>query len=112
MKDALGHGSDSNGLHSAPINNLPAKGTDWKDTVSDATWRATMPIANYTSQVADMLGLWSGGGLTASKLSADETKQINDAYEKRTDWRQLARGMQASRQSDEQQVLSKYVKGQ
>lgn len=82
MKDALGHGS--NGLHSGGVNALPNGGP-----ISDANYHASMPIANYTGQVQDMLGMWAGTQKPAS-LTASETKQINDAYAQRADWRTLA----------------------
>ena len=92
MKDALGHGSEGNGAHSAPINALPNRGTP----ISDATYHANMPIANYTGQVQDMLGMWSGSQ-KPEPLSANETKQVNDAYAKRGDWREVAKGLHDAR---------------
>jgi hypothetical protein len=108
MKDALGHGSEGNGAHSTGVNSVPAKGADWKDTVSDATWRATMPQGNYTSQISDLLGMWGGGGLNASKLSPDEAGKVNEAYGKRADWRAVAGQLHAARQSDRVAVVQKY----
>lgn len=93
MKDALGHGSNGNsGAHAAPINNLPTKGTP----ISDATYHANMPIANYTGQVQDMLGMWSGSQ-KPEPLTSGETQQVNDAYNKRADWRELAKTIQDAR---------------
>lgn len=100
MKDALGHGSNERGgpvaTHSAAIHALPAKGSDWASSGSDATWHATMPIANYAGQVRDMLGLWDGTQ-EPSPLSLGENKQILDAYNQRADWRGLARDIKAQR---------------
>lgn len=95
MKDAMGHGSDTRGIHSAQIVNLPNKGSAYA-MMSDKTYRASMPIANYTGQVQDLLGMWSGTQKPAA-LSADETAQINAAYEKRQDWRALAHGIHDAR---------------
>lgn len=100
MKDALGHGSNPNGLHSAGVTALPAKGDDWvqSKSVSDATYHATMPLANYTSQIGDMLGMWSGSQ-KSEPLSAEETKQVTDAYNTRASWRAVAGGIRAQRVS-------------
>jgi hypothetical protein len=57
---------------------------------------ANMPIANYTGQVQDMLGMWSGSQ-KPEPLSANETKQVNDAYAKRGDWREVAKGLHDAR---------------
>jgi hypothetical protein len=107
-KDALGHGSDSSGAHSAGVNSTPAKGSDWKSTMSDATWHATMPQDTYTSQISDLLGMWGGNGMNASKLSPDEAGKVNGAYGKRADWRAVAGQLHAARQSDLSAVVKKY----
>lgn len=96
MKDALGHGSDANGTHATKINAIPGKATSFNSGVSDATYHANMPIKNYTGQVQDMLGMWSGSQ-KPEPLSADETKQVNDAYEKRGDWREVAKSLHDAR---------------
>lgn len=94
MKDALGHGSAGNGAHSEPINNLPVKGAP---IMSDATWHANMPAENYHGMIADLCGMWGGGGMTSAKLSPTENKQIDDAYAKRADWRGVAADIHAAR---------------
>lgn len=99
MKDALGHGSNSNGAHSTPINNLPSKGTSWSSGVSDATWHAQQPIAQYTGHISDLVGMWGGGGLTTAKLSPEESAQVNSEYNKRTDPHTVAGAIHALRQT-------------
>jgi hypothetical protein len=92
-KDALGHGSDERGVHAAAINSLPQKGAlsslDWH-AMSDADYHATMPSASFHGQIKDLLGLWSGSQ-KPEPLSDSESAQCNAAYEKRDDWRAVAR---------------------
>lgn len=88
MKDAGGHGSDSNGTHAAAINALPTKGRNY-GMLSDKFYHEAMPIANYTSQVQDMLAMWDGTHVH-KPLSADETAHVNADYEKRGSWRGVA----------------------
>lgn len=106
MKDALGHGSDAGMEHQASI--AVQHGVPTSHIVSDATYRATMPQSNYTSQIADLLGAWGGGGLTASKLAPSESAKINSEYGKRTDWRQVAQQINADRQGVAAAVTAKY----
>lgn len=101
MKDALGHGSNNRGLavatHAAAIHALPPKATSMGTAgMSDQMWRNTMPIANYTSQVQDMLAMWDGTHVH-SPLSAGETQKINDAYAQRGNWREVAKSLQDRR---------------
>lgn len=101
MKDALGHGSNERGgpiaTHAAAINSLPAK--DWLTGVSDATYRASMPLASFRGCVQDLLGLWSGSQ-KPEPLSKSEQDQVGAAYAKRGDWREVARNIQDQRRSN------------
>ena len=108
MKDALGHGSNANGAHSAPINNLPQKGSSWSTGVSDATWHAQQPIGQYTGHIADLLGMWGGGGMNPSKLSDSEKAQVMDHYNKRTDPHVVAGSLRAQRAQDSNRVQKQY----
>lgn len=94
MKDALGHGSTIHGglavpTHAAPIHALPTTGSP---IMSDSMWRDTMPISNYTGQVQDMLGMWSGSQ-KPEPLTASESQAVNTAYAKRANWRAVAKGI-------------------
>jgi hypothetical protein len=97
MKDPLGHGSDA-GTHAQGTVALPAKGDDWAKTMPDSAYHASMPIENYKSQIGDMLGMWNGSQ-KSEPLSADETKQVTDAYNLRASWRAVAGGIRAQRVS-------------
>jgi hypothetical protein len=98
MKDALGHGSNANAAQSLASGpkSAPAPVHDAFSNISDRMYHDTMPIANYTGQVQDMLGMWSGSQ-KPEPLSASETKQVNDSYAVRGNWRQLARDIQDQR---------------
>jgi len=63
---------------------------------SDASYRAAMPIENFTGGVQDLLGLWDGTQ-KPSPLSDGEKKQINDAYAQRANFRVLAGQIQDQR---------------
>jgi hypothetical protein len=89
MKDSLGHGSNNRGSHVQGITAIPRKGSPIIAAMSERMYHDTMPIANYTGQVQDLLGLW-GGSQKPEPLTADETKQVNDAYSTRADWHSLA----------------------
>lgn len=99
MKDPLGHGSNSRGandnargaLHSGTPKSAPAPVHSSMRTagMSDKSWHDTMPIANYTGQIQDMLAMWDGTH-KHSPLSASESQQINDAYAARGSWRDVA----------------------
>lgn len=102
MKDALGHGSEGNGAHSAPINNLPTKGGSiFSRGVSDATWHAQQPIGQYTGHIADLVGMWGGatGNHQPAALTPEEASQVNSEYEKRSDPHVVAGAIHALRQS-------------
>jgi hypothetical protein len=136
MKDALGHGSNERGVnpnpliaghappvatHAAAIHALPGHGALSDDQAaannakteadrSDAMYHAEMPIANFTGQVQDLLGLWSGSQ-KPEPLSASETKQVNDTYADRGDWRGLARQIQDQRRTYATTVSKPNVRG-
>lgn len=92
-KDAGGHGSNPTGSHSSGIvTSVPNKNTN--AGVSDATYHANMPPANFQSQVADMIGMWSGEpNQRPGTLSTSEKQQVAAAYQARGDWRETARNI-------------------
>jgi beta-galactosidase GanA len=87
-KDAGGHGSNP-GAHAGGVSALPSKG---QQPISDATYHANMPPENFQSQVADMIGMWSGEpNQQPGTLTSGEKQQVAAAYAARGDWRQTAR---------------------